>query len=147
MVREVSIELDNKTKYILADVLYLEDIIEGKLVYSAYPTEDRKTEFEKLDDREKQEKQNKLIVDLAKQLIQKSGLENVKVLDISPFSMRVIGKDIPKSWGINVAYQKDSEIYQACFNLVGTIDELSIKGEIDRSPSPSYLKFLKKGSV
>jgi hypothetical protein len=146
MVREISIELDNKAKYILADILYLEDIIEGELVYSAYPAKDRKTEFEKLDDKEKQEKQNKLIVDLAKRLIQKSGLEKVKVLDISPFSMSIIGKDIPRYWGINVAYQKDSEIYQACFNLVGTIDELSMKGEIDRIPSSEYLKFLKKKS-
>jgi len=146
MVREISIELDNKAKYILADILYLEDIIEGELVYSAYPAKDRKTEFEKLDDKEKQEKQNKLIVDLAKQLIQKSGLKKVKVLDISPFSMSVIGKDIPRYWGINVAYQKDSKIYQACFNLVGTIDELSMKGEIDRIPSSEYLKFLKKKS-
>lgn len=146
MARNVSIKLDNKAKYILADILYLEDIIEGELVYSAYPAKDRKTEFEKLDDKKKQEKQNKLIVDLAKQLIQKSGLEKVKVLDISPFSMSVIGKDLPKSWGISVAYQKDSEIYQAYFNLVGAIDELSMKGEVDKPPSPSYLKFLKKRS-
>jgi hypothetical protein len=144
MAREINIDLDKKTTYLVADILYLEDLIEGKTIYSAYPTKDRRTEFEKLDDKKKQEKQNNLIVDLAKRLIQKSGLEGVKVLNIFPSGMRVVGQDVPRSWGINVAYQRDSEIYQAYFGLVGKIGELSMKGEVDKTPPPEYLKFLKK---
>lgn len=113
MVREINIGLDKKTTYLIADILYLEDLIEGKIIYSTYPTKDRRTEFEKLYDKKKQEKQNKLIVDLAKTLIQKSDLEGVKVLNIFPFGMSIVGQNLPRSWGINVAYQKDSEIYQA----------------------------------
>jgi len=138
MPRKINIELDRKTTFLVSEILYLEDLIDGETIYSVVPDEDKRTEFEKLDDKKKIKKQNELIVDLAKQLIQKSDVGEVEIVNLWPSGVRIIGSDQPRTYGINVVYRRRESYHMAYFGVVGGGDEISIKGEVDR-PLPKEL--------
>jgi hypothetical protein len=142
--KDIHINLDKKASYLLEDILYLNDIIDGNIVYSAYPTS-KKTEFELLDDKGKQKKQGKLMTDFTRYLIQESKLNGVKVLDIWPFGAKSLG-DPKMVWGLNIFYEENSQIYQVSFNIVGPRDNLSIEGNIVIPPEDILNLFKNKKS-